>query len=71
MPQAARIERPSRRLVLAIATHASLGWLAIATQAAGRAADPSPDAADAEPTVVPIRRDDPAGYLQFDSNHEQ
>jgi hypothetical protein len=65
MPQAARIERPSRRLVLAIATHAPLGWLAIATQAAGRAADPSPDTADAEPTVVPIRRDDPAGYQNF------
>ena len=65
MPQAARIERPSRRLVLAIATHAPLGWLAIATQAAGRAADPSPDTADAEPTVVPIRRDDPDRYQNF------
>jgi len=65
MPQAARIERPSRRLVLAIATHAPLGWLAIATMAAGRLADPPPDTADAEPTVVPIRRDDPAGYQNF------
>ena len=65
MPQAARIERPSRRLVLAIATHAPLGWLAIATMAAGRATDPSPDTADAEPTVVPIRRDDPNRYQNF------
>jgi len=65
MPQAARIERPSRRLVLAIATHAPLGWLAIATQAAGRAADLSPDTADAEATVIPIRRDDPDRYQNF------
>jgi len=65
MPQAARTQRPSRRLVLAIATHAPLGWLAIATMAAGRLADPPPDTADAEPTVVPIRRDDPAGYQNF------
>ena len=65
MPQAPRIERPSRRLILAIATHAPLGWLAMATMATGRLADPPPDAADAEPTVVPIRRDDPAGYQNF------
>ena len=65
MPQAPRIERPSRRLILAIATQAPLGWLAMATMATGRLADPPPDAADAEPTVVPIRRDDPAGYQNF------
>ena len=65
MPQAHRTQRPSRRLVLAIATHAPLGWLAMATMAAGRLADPSPDTADAEPTVVPIRRDDPDRYQNF------
>ena len=65
MPQAPRIERPSRRLILAIATHAPLGWLAMATMATGRLADPSPDTADAEPTVVPIRRDDPDRYQNF------
>jgi hypothetical protein len=64
MPQAHRTQRPSRRLVLAIATHAPLGWLAIATMAAGWA-DPPPDTADAEPTVIPIRRDDPARYQNF------
>lgn len=64
MPQAARTQRPSRRLALAIAIHAPLAWLAIATMAAGRA-DPSPDTADAEPTVIPIRRDDPARYQSF------
>lgn len=65
MPQAPRIERPSRRLVLAIATHAPLGWLAMATMAAGWLADPSPDTADAEPTVIPLRRDDPDRYQNF------
>ena len=65
MPQAHRTQRPSRRLVLAIATHAPLGWLAFATRAAGRAADPSPDTADAEPTLIPIRRDDPDRYQNF------
>jgi hypothetical protein len=64
MPQAHRTQRPSRRLVLAIATHAPLGWLAIATMAAGWA-DPPPDTADAAPTVIPIRRDDPARYQNF------
>jgi len=65
MPQAARTQRPSRRLVLAIATHAPLGWLAMATMATGRLADPSPDTADAEPTLIPIRRDDPGRYQSF------
>ena len=65
MPQAHRTQRPSRRVFLAIATPAALGGLAIATMAAGWAADPSPDTADAEPTVIPIRRDDPAGYQNF------
>jgi len=65
MPQAHRTQRPSRRLVLAIATPAALGWLAIATIATGRHADPPPDAADAELIVVPIRRDDPDRYQNF------
>ncbi|MEN9667644.1 MAG: hypothetical protein RLZZ326_4007 [Planctomycetota bacterium] len=65
MPQAHRTQRPSRRQVLAIATHAPLGWLAMATMATGRLADPPPDTADAEPTVIPIRRDDPDRYQNF------
>ena len=65
MPQAHRTQRPSRRLILASATPAPLAWLAIATMAAGRAADPSPDTADAEPTLIPIRRDDPDRYQNF------
>ena len=65
MPQAARTQRPSRWLVLAIAIHAPLGWLAMATMATGRLADPPPDTADAEPTLIPIRRDDPDRYQNF------
>lgn len=64
MPQAARTQRPSRPAGPGDRHPCPLAWLAIATMAAGRA-DPSPDTADAEPTVIPIRRDDPARYQSF------